>query len=572
MGTSAEFRKNVLGVSSRFMFERPIRCVGRADFTLHSSKDLDGGSDSEIYNGTFVSTHGFARLAYHHSTQTLCLIASKTPLNVRGVRDKTNNGIFATYEGLSRSYIIAAYRIRDDGKNDIEIGRHLRRALERYGIDLAERSEKHFRQFAASFTCPEPVHKKVDGLGSGEIFTNGSVSYLLTRVRNGYKATFNAAARREGGHFVPFEPHEKSKFSTRVASLSKTIYEGESYSAARAEIEKHSVKVFARLWDQKSLYADEGLMFKMKKFRADSINYLVDNKIPAVTTLILSSGMFAYNPTAGIGTAFGATLLHSLAHKLTDEGLHGAVSAIEKARQARARASILAYPMGQDASDHFKVQTAANILKLCPKLDLNRFSPQDFEFLTAEQSKMLLDHDEVEDGMQPENLRGHLLNAHLRGFRSTCMVLDDCTLIDDFRNGLIRLMHEKPDGGIIVYAQYRPEACTAEHMRLPQGYVDQFEGGIVRLEYDRKGKNFRESVSMQTNVSFNQMMNELQRVLLFRNKKPTSEAIREKSYRVVADMFYDSHAKNDFIDDVAHIIEEDSEVLTYHLPDIHSML
>ena len=536
MGICTDFRKTTLEVSSRFMFERPVSCVGRADLSLIAATDADRGTDRDIYDGTFVGSHGFARVAYHHDTKTLCLIATKAPTNVRGVRDRANNSILATHDGLSRSYIIAAYRLKDDSSNSTYVGRHLRRALEKFGIDLADRSEKHFRQFAGRY----PIDTDAPATGRyGEIFTNGSTTYVLTPDKHGkYTARFNAAARRLDGHFMPFDPLDQAHFGHHITHIGKDIYHGSDYETARQAIEGHSVRVYSRLWDQKSLYQDEGAAFKARKWRASAANYIADHSVSAATTALLSAAVFAHNPTAGLGTAIGVTALHTLAHKLTDESLHGAINVVDKARAARAKTSVHDYPFDTDVSDHLKIQTPDNIAKLCPKIDLNRFPAHGFEFLTSRECGLLLDHETVENGMQPENLRGHLINAHLRGFRSTSMVVDNRTMIDDFRNGLVRLMHEKQNGNVVVYARYRPEFCTAEHMRLPQGYIEQFDGGMVRLEYDRRGPHFRQSITTQYGIKHRDMIDEIDDKLLFSEQRKAAAGLRAQSKQVIDGVFH----------------------------------
>lgn len=540
MSIEETFKQKAEGTAGLFLFKRSVRCVGKADFSISAASDPDGGKDPDIYNGTFVSTHGFARLAYHVPTNTLCLIASKTPVNVRGVREEEHKEIIhATEDGLAKSYILAAYRLKEDGNNDMRIGQHMRNALEKFGIDMGERSEKHFRLYAGSYATPEPVRQDAKLSKNCEIFTNGCVTYLLDSTKKGYRATFHAAAQREEGHFVPFRLGSENPFAGRISKISKIIAEDKDYASVRAAINGHWGKVSARLWDQKSLYQDEGALFRAKQVSASAVNYVYDNALSAATTAVLCAGAYTYNPNAGLGAAVAATVGHTIAHKLTEDGLHGTLSAFEKAKRARARINIDAYPIGEDASDHFKIQKAENMGKLCPKMDMSRFKADEFVFLDAENSHMLLDHETIEDGMQPENLRGLLVNAHLRGFTSTCLSLDKRTQLDVFQSGLVRLMHEPPrEGRTIIYAQYRPELCEAEHLRLPQVYVNQFNHGIVRMEYDREGSSFRESIDFRTDVPYSQIKNEMERIL-FRAQPHAQAQVRSRSVQAVKDLFSD---------------------------------
>lgn len=567
MSIDQEFKQKAQDAAGLFLFKRPLSCVGLADFSKSAENDPDNGKDPEIYNGTFVSTHGFARLAYHEPTDTLCLVASKTPVNVRGTR--VDEHIHATEDGLKKSYIIAAYRLKHDGANDERVGQHMRNALDKFGIEMGDRSEKHFRLFAASYTNPEPVRADVGQQQKSEIFTNGCVTYVLEPTQKGYRATFHAAAQREGGHFVPFTLEHNSVLRNGITKISKVIGEDPDYSAVRAKINSHWGSVSSKLWDQKSLYKGEGLFFNTKRVYASAVNYAHHNSLSAATTAVLCAGAYGYNPRAGLGAAVGATVIHTVAHKLTHDGLHGTLTAYERVKQAKARKDINAYPFNEDASDHFKIQTTENMKKLCPKMDLNRFSADEFLWLDAEQSRMLLDHERVEDGMQPENLRGLLVNAHLRGFTSTCLTLDKRTQIDIFQSGLVRLMHQPQKGKTLIYAQYRPELCDNEHMRLPNEYAQQFKGGLVRMEYDRNGSSFRDSIDFQTKVPFAQMHHEVGRVL-FRNQPHMPQSIKEGAFKSVMDIFIDPNAyhQNDPSEDVCLLSHAETNKFAYTLPDV----
>ncbi|MBU0800553.1 MAG: hypothetical protein KKA05_06055, partial [Alphaproteobacteria bacterium] len=67
----------------RFTFERPTEIVGRCQ-----TDNIPGGQsvDVDIHDGTIVTAHGYARLALHKPTGTICLFASKATNNLEGVR------------------------------------------------------------------------------------------------------------------------------------------------------------------------------------------------------------------------------------------------------------------------------------------------------------------------------------------------------------------------------------------------------------------------------------------------------------------------------------------------------
>lgn len=558
MGIDRAFKQKAEDTAGLFLYKRLLSCVGQVGFGQSAENDPD------IYNGTFVSTYGFARLAYHVPTNTLCLVASKTPVNLRG--ERVDGHIQPTEQGLNRSYIVAAFRLKEDGENAERAGQLSRGALEEFGVDMADKGEKRFRLMAASYDIPAA---KGEVAKKAEIFTNGCVTYLLEETEKGYKATFHAAAQHRKGHFVPFTLNEDTVIRNGITKISKVIAQDKDYAAVRAKLNTHWGAVSSRLWDHKSLYEGEGAWFNVKRAGINAVNYVHQNTEAAAVTGILCAGAYGYNPGAGLGATVGATVLHTIAHKLTHDGLHGTLSAYERARQAKARKDINAYPFNEDASDHFKIQTTENMRKVCPKMDLDRFPADEFIWLDAEQSHMLLNHESVENGMQPENLRGHLVNAHLRGFTSTCLTLDKRTQLDIFQSGLVRIVHQPQKGKAVIYGQYRPELCDQEHLRLPNEYARQFKNGIVRMEYDRTGTSFRDSTDLQTGITYKQMLHEMGKVL-FRTQPHAPKDVKDQSLKSITDVFLDPRQLiSDPYEDTYPVPSDDRQ--SFALPDVRAL-
>ena len=168
---------------------------------------------------------------------------------------------------------------------------------------------------------------------------------------------------------------------------------------------------------------------------------------------------------------------------------------------------------------------------------MERFNPEDFELLDVTKMSLLRDREQIQDKLRDTSLAGQLLFMHQRGFSSVCSILDNRTEVRMFQNGVVRFMHEKPNGNIVVYGQYRPELCLNERLRLPKRYIDQFNGGIIRVEYDRKKGSFdRSLVDKSKNVCYGDMVKETQS-LLFKTRTIAPWDVRMQSVRNVMESF-----------------------------------
>ena len=543
-----EFLENAKHVKSAFIMEAPMMCMGKVDLSDRDYDDLEDGSaiDEDIYNGTYITPHGgSARVAYHLPTNTLCLFASKTPVNLRGQREGSGY-ISANEDGLRKSYIIAAYRLNKDGSNLDRVRLRLREALQSYDMELGKRAKKHFGQFAASFKVQAPTRVDADNVGYAEVFTNGYAAYVLKRQsgdgsdpkQDDCSAEFHASARRSEGRFEPID-FGNSFWNSRITRISKNLSKGESYSSVRQTIDAHWGRVSSKLWDQESLYSDEGIPFTVRRIRANVVNYINDTKKHLIPTTAVVGAVLAKDPALGVKAAVTLTVGHAVMHKIADGGLHGFMSTYHKVREARKRGKIEDYGLDEDVSDYFKIHNKNNLSpeKIAPKMCMKRFDAADFCFLEAEQSGLMHNHQQVVDGMRPEDVRSLLLFAHQRGFTSTVGFLDKSTRFDAFQNGIMRVMHKQPDGNVVVHAQYQPELCTNEVLRLPEVYVDQFKGGILRFEYDPKAERFSDGVSQEECVPHAQAIHEISHTQLFRGQPYSDDDVKERSFEVVRELF-----------------------------------
>lgn len=529
------FNACVSKITSQFSFDRPVVCVGRYDEEIAQRL----GHDPDIYNGTLISSQGFSRIALHIPTNSLCLIASKTPVNLRGVRS-ADGQIRATQDGLRKSYIISAYRLNPDNSNFQIIARQLRSDLRQYNERMHERSESHFTLFG--FSLPEQ-HE--------DIFTNSRLAYIIRKnEQDAYKSRFFAPVADGSGVLMPimFNPQRQAYgFFSRV---SKIVHTATTYTLQRLAVARHWEKVASKLWDEENLFAAEGLLFNFKKAISDTAQFVAHHKVSMAVTAGIGAAMALVGNAVHEGVAFlrspygiAALLLgaagHSSLHRLLDIGLHSSLHTMAKNKHRNMFQPIEAYGPNEDVADFFKVKTKTNILKLCPKMDMTDINPDDFIFQTSETSGMLADHQSVVDGMQPESLKGYLLAVHQRGFSSNCTLPDLSTRVDVFQSGLVRLMHQRQDGKTLIFARYRHELCLTEHMRLPSVYIDQLGEGIARMEYDRRASDFRNAFKISADpVSVDDMMRELSgHTGLFRNQPNASDEVRARSNMSIRDVF-----------------------------------
>jgi hypothetical protein len=534
----AHINETIPAVVSRFNFEKQQYIVGRSN-TDDSS--LGEFIDPDIHDGTIVSSNGYARLARHKPTNTICLITSKASMNLQGVM-QDDGAILATREGLEASYITAAYRTRSDEDMYMVVPK-IRRALRKFNEDLGERSEKHFTLYGTSFEKPfkksmlsKLFNKKAPPIDADqvEVYTNGRVAYALAYDGHGYRVRFIAPTRRKGGSFVPVNLGQNA-LTRRFGSVSKTIARKDTYAEAHNELKKHWQTLSSKLWDEKGIYEGEGRLFRTRKFGHDIVNHIIDNGLQiGVVTLIVGVLTGLINPKYGIISGIIAAVIHTSMDLAVDEGYEASRHAIDKTKEAKKKLNIEAYDFNEDVSDHFKVQTRENIVKLAAKMDLSRFRASDFEFLNTNDSRMLTDHEKKVDGFRPSSLRAHLLHVHQRGFSSSCYLPDKATRVDKFQSGLVRLMNEKKDGTIVIYAKYRADLCRVESLRLPWDKRDRLRDKVWRYEYNRKNENFHHGFKRGKPVSIDEMIEDLEGNLMFKhgtvpeeNRATAIAAIRE---------------------------------------------
>lgn len=524
----ARLNQAVRSINGRFTFERPTEVVGRCTVSA-----APGGlpHDADIHDGTIVTAHGYARLALHKPTGTVCLFTSKASINLQGTR-QSDGSIIADYDGIRQSYIVAAYRTDGSSADLLRVAPHARRALRRFNEDLGERSEKHFTLYGA---------KAVSSRGTDtEFHTNGRLAYLLENLGKGkgYRVRFYAPTKRKDGSFVPVQL-ERNSLSSKFASVSRVISTAGNYEQARHDMALHWQRISSKLWDERSIYEGEGLYFNTKKSIARLFNTLAERG-PQLTlvTAIIGIGMGLISAKYGIIGGLIAAVLHTAAHHVLDESYALSNEQLKKLREARRRLNIEAYPMGENVADHFKLQTRDNISRLCAKTDMARFKGEEFVWLTAARSGILLDHEKAVDGFHPSSLRAHLLFVHQRGFSSSCTLPDPRTRLDVFQSGLIRLMHERADGRVAIYSRYDESACVAPALRLPQDKIDKMGGGIVHIEYDRTRDSFYHAFERgPETVSFEEMMQDIEDNMLFRGMSGVTPQIRAAALHAIRATF-----------------------------------
>ncbi len=526
-----ELNHYLLATINKFDFERPGICVSRS--TPDTGHDID---DLDIYDGLYVGTPTYARVARHIPTGTVCLITSKAPENLRGERSRDKKKIIATNDGLQKSYIVSAYRSSGKDNDIYRVARKLRRDLKRYSEDLEERCEKHFTLYGARIGNPDPGTRRFNANTPTEIWTNGRIAYLLDQNKDGqWEVRFYAPTRRRDGSFVPVDI-SSNRLRDKFARVTRLVATSDSYEEAREKVAGHWQLISSRLWDEESIYKSEGWLMHIMRVISQAVNKVRDKglRLAFVTSAVgLTLGLIS--PKYGIIGGLTAAAIHTAMDHIADESYIGSQQAIKELNEARRRLNIEAYPFDENAANHYKIQTRPNISKLCPKIDLERFPAEEFEFLDSERSGLLRDHEFAVDGFRPQSIKDQILSMHQRGFSSTCVLPDSNTRVDMFQSGLVRLMHQMPDGNIRIFAGYRPDNCIDENLRLPQNYIDQLGQGVIALTYDRKRSNFNHAFTVNS-PSLDEILAEIE-PLLFRDQPEITDGLKVHSLDSIKNIF-----------------------------------
>ena len=514
--------------------DRITDITSRFSFTHHPVPDQ---------NGLIVTPQGFGRPFFHRETNTVGVLFSKTANNLEG-RRLVDGRIVATKEQMERCYIFAARRAKGnvnaplkDRSNEHTMRRELREDFDITRRELGKKSRKHFTLY-----------------GADNLYTNGRHAYELIKQKNGgFAVVLHLSTRRKDGSFIPFDINDKS-LRGKFSHASKTIGRFKGENQARRFVSQHWHELSAQLWEGKNIFLNSGLSMAGKKLMADFVNVSLDKGGRIATATSIVGGIFAtkyamaVDAHAGlmaVGGAIGAgllsTLIHTAVHLPVEFGVDEYVGARRRAKELRSKQDIEAFDYNVDVSDHFKIQTADNLAKLCPHVDLDRFKASEFEFLSLDEFDLRKDREQTQENLQATVLAGYLMFGGQRGIPSEAFIADNKTEVRAFHSGAVRYMHEKDNGNIVVFAQYRKDLCTNENLRVPQPYIDQFEGQIVRLEYDRMADTFGEGLVQDvTPVSYQDMMREVETENLFKNYDGLSWTTKQATLEGIMGTFVDT--------------------------------
>ena len=511
----SSYREAIPDVANRFLFDN------------HAVIDA---------NGLIITPQGFAKPFFHKPTNSVGLFFSKTANNLAGTY-KADGQNYISKDEAKYCYIISARRCRGDEDTPLidRDDKHtneaaLRQDLDNFCDELGERNLKHFTGFMA-----------------GDVFTNGRLSYaIVKRNPDRYDVVLRLPTRRKDGSFVPFDPTGPKNLRSHFAKVSVTVAKTQTYEEARLALMKHWQIVSSELWDEKNIFKEKGALLQVKKFAADVVNQSFDHAFTfSATTIAIAGATMLINPALGVFGAFMGTVVHAVAHISSDKFFEDRLESRYKSREAKNKIDIEAYGYNEDVSDHFKFQGEENISKLCPHLDMERFCAEDFELLDITKMSLLRDREQLQSNFQGASLSGHLLFMHQRGFSSICTMLDKRTELRMFQSGVVRFMHEKKNGNVVIYGQYRPELCLNDKVRLPEPYIRQFNGGIMRVEYDRSRPSFSQGlVGAPKNVDYKDMVKEIEKDCLFSTQSVIPWDIVSKSQRAIYHGFTDVKSGN----------------------------
>lgn len=485
--------------------------------------------------GLIISPQGFGQPFFHRPTNTVGVLFSKIANNLQG-RVLEDGRRVASVEQMEGCYIFGARRLKGNADDPLSarenlhsVRRDLRDDLDIARRELGTRSRKHFTLYNAD-----------------NLFTNGRHVYEILPTKKGkFDVVFRMATHREGGSFVPFDMNEKglkSIFSRATKRISTT----NSMDEAREAVASHWKALSSDLWSQRNIFMTQGKKILAKKLLSDLVHTithhgkLVAGSTGAVGLLLSVENGISSGIVGGLTIGFSTAAAHTAIHLPIEMGLKEYFEVTEKSKKAKAKLDITAYGFDKDVSDHFKIQTPENISKVCPHIDMQRFHPEEFEFLSLDQFSLQKDREQVQNNVQATSLAGHLLFMGQRGFSSHSHILDRRTELRVFQSGVSRFMHQRDNGNIVVYAQYRAEMCNDNRLRLAQCHIDQFEGHIVRLEYDRTEETFSMGLGHgMKKVSFESMVDEIESDMLFNNQDHGSEEVWDHSCQSVYTAFRD---------------------------------
>lgn len=551
MNIASTFKEAGKDVSSLFHFDRETDYIDQ----ICPSSDSHSEQDPDIYSGIGAAASGFWRFGFDKDTNTIMAFTAKTPVNLRGERGPDGK-IYVNNELLKRAYIPFAYRLKPDEQNEREVFKRLKLDIQNYLASTAARASKHFAVACASYKYDTGQGQDLKSYKYGDIFINSAVTYLREHNDNGeHIATFHMAMQRAIGSdgeegFAEFNPHLKnSVLLGHMPKISKTIAQDNDLYAVRAQIRQHETKTLSKMWDEVSLYKGEDIGAKVHF--ANFVNYIYEHKKSVLASIGTSGVFFAVNPAAGFLTAVTGTVAHMVAHKLVHDGVNGSFAQVQKIKHNKSKTGIAAFSYGENCAAFFQDHKLENMSRRAPKarMSIPRFS---VELLTANDIKDMLDHAKFNNVLQIESLRGLLLYVHQRGFSSERMFPDKRTMVDVYKSGMVRAMHAKPDGKIVIYGQHRPEVCQGEQFELPAVYVEQFNQGITRIEYDRNAPDFQSAFDIRSNVPYAKMVEEFEQMLFDPQTHSPSyleqldEFARNKSLRCIKTVFRDPqsyHAK-----------------------------
>lgn len=543
MGITNNFRESSKDIASQFKYDRDIEYVGKVKSPFSNN---EGENDPDIYSGMIAAASGFARFGYHKDTNSIVMITSKTPVNLRGQR-QDDGRILISQDQLDRCYVPYAYRLKAGRENERDVFSRFKQNAQFYFNDVGARANKHFGVFSAGYSMPTPTILNPDKIEYGEVRLNSAAVYLLRQNEDHFKAEFHVSAMRDIGEdgeerFKPFDPHQHSTFmNSHISHITKTVAEGEDRLSVKAKMSRHILQTLSKMWDEHDLYDEKGFGFRGQ--RAKAVNYIYENKKSVLVSSASTMFFFTYGVAAGATSAFLNAVGHTIAHGFIHEGVDKSIAARRKIKDNLKKKSIDAFSYQENCAAFFQEHTEDNMRRRNPKA--RKDIGGDIELLTADHLEKMVDHLSLNNSLQVESLRGLMLYAHQRGFPFHRMVLDKRSEVEVYASGMILFRHEHPDGKTILFGQYRPEACMGEQFRLPDVYVRQFKEGIVRLEYDRQAQNFSSAFQMREGVPYFDAINEAQD-LLFSPKTHSKSylskldnIVRFKSNRCISSVFRD---------------------------------
>lgn len=466
-----------------FNFDRSNKCVRKAEIP----SEVD--APEQNFEGLLMHTHCYGRIAYHDSTKTLMLFASKNSKHLEG--DKVSQDI------LPHIYLVAAYKTDGTLTDQQNKNRLLRERMREFNDKFSQVSSDYFTLRAGTLE------------NGDQAFFTPYYAYLIQK--NPKTAQYDVIFKDRT--FEPSNISKRSKLTRIFTDVSAKIATASTYEAAIETMNRHWQDMTANTWDGKHPYDNK--MMRRKGVLASIFNLGRHHAAEALAVhSAIGIGMGILSSKYTIMGGLFAAGLHTISHIGLSAGYVHASKEAKKRLKLAKDLKLDEYHPDADVSDYFRDQTNNNFSRIAPKADPSKLNTEDLSFVKLDNSGILLDHENATEDFRPSFFPSFLLSLHQREVSSKWYVLDANTELHLFQNGIVRLMHKDNETNKVrVLAAYRPAICIDDRVHLSSDRIKSFKGKTVAFDYDPAGVNFYNSCSAPKSVDADAIKREIEEML-----------------------------------------------------------